>query len=147
MTISWGHKLTIAFIAFALFILMMVYKSVRADFQLVSADYYKEELNYQQVIDGTGRANNLPTPLTVTQNENELIIQLPLQMNAANTTGIIWLYCPADEKKDRKLNLTVDENGKQSIAVNKIIPAAYIVKVNWQTNGQQFYNEQSVLIK
>ena len=147
MTFNWGHKITLAFSAFVVFIFVMVYKAVKTDFQLVTKEYYKEELAYQEVIDGTNKANQLSTAVRIQQADDQLIIQLPEEMKQQTVTGSIWLYCPSEDKNDRKLVLTVDEEGRQSISTKSIAAAGYLAKIRWQANGQTYYTEQRIIIK
>jgi hypothetical protein len=147
MTLNWGHKITLAFSAFVVFMFVMVYKSMKTDFQLVTKEYYKDELAYQQVIDGTNRANKLSGSVEVTQVNNELIIQLPTEMRGKAISGNIWLYCSSDDKKDRRLELAVDENGKQVINSKNMLPANYLLKVTWKADELSYYNEQHIELK
>lgn len=147
MTFNWGHKITLAFSAFVVFIFVMVYKAVKTDFQLVTKEYYKEELAYQEVIDGTNKANQLSTAVRIQQADDQLIIQLPEEMKQQTVTGSIWLYCPSEDKNDRKLVLAVDEEGRQSISTKSIAAAGYLAKIRWQANGQSYYTEQRIIIK
>ena len=147
MTLNWGHKITLAFSAFVVFMFVMVYKSMKTDFQLVTKEYYKDELAYQQVIDGTNRANNLSSSVEVKQANNELIILLPTEMKGKTISGNIWLYCSSDDKKDRRLELTVDENGKQVIDSKNMLPANYSVKITWKADELNYYNEQRIELK
>ncbi len=147
MTFNWGHKITLAFSAFVVFIFVMVYKAVKTDFQLVTKEYYKEELAYQEVIDGTNKANQLSTAVHIQQADDQLIIQLPEEMKQQTVTGSIWLYCPSEDKNDRKLVLAVDEEGRQSISTKSIAAAGYLAKIRWQANGQTYYTEQRIIIK
>lgn len=147
MTFNWGHKLTLAFSAFVVFIFVMVYKAVNTDFQLVTKEYYKDELAYQEVIDGTNKANQLSTAVSIQQVNDQLIIQLPEEMKQQTVTGTIWLYCPSEDKNDRKLVLTVNEEGKQFISTKTIAAAGYWAKIRWQANNQTYYTEQRITIK
>ena len=147
MTFNWGHKITVAFSAFVVFIFVMVYKAVKTDFQLVTKEYYKDELAYQEIIDGTNRANQLSTAVTIQQAGDQLIIQLPEEMKQQTITGSIWLYCPSEDKNDRKLVLTVNEEGKQIISTKSISAAGYLAKIRWQANDQTYYTEQRITIK
>ena len=147
MTLNWGHKITLAFSAFVVFMFVLVYKSMKTDFQLVTKEYYKDELAYQQVIDGTNRANSLSNNVQALQTSAGLIIQLPTEMKGKSITGNIWLYCSSDDKKDRRLELTVDENGKQLIDDKTIMPATYLLKVTWNAGNLNYYNEQRIEIK
>lgn len=147
MTLNWGHKITLAFSAFVVFMFVMVYKSMKTDFQLVTKEYYKDELAYQQVIDGTNNANKLSNSVEVTQVNNELIIQLPVEMKGKTVSGNIWLYCSSDDKKDRRLELAVDENSRQVINRKNILPANYLVKITWKAGELNYYNEQRIDVK
>lgn len=147
MTLNWGHKITLVFSAFVLLMFTLVYKSMKTDFQLVTKEYYKDELAYQQVIDGTNRANKLSGIVQVAQTTDGLSIQLPAEMKGKNISGNIWLYCSSDDKKDRRLALTVDENGKQVMDGKSIPPANYLVKVTWKADELSYYNEQRIEIK
>ncbi len=147
MTLNWGHKITLGFSAFVFFMGFMVYKSMHTDFQLVSKEYYKDELAYQQVIDGTNRANKLSTAVSIAQTDETFTIQLPAEMKGKQASASIWLYCPTDNKKDQRLTLTADADGKLLIARKTIAAGNYVVKTNWQADGTTFYNEQSVSIK
>jgi hypothetical protein len=147
MTFNWGHKLTLAFSAFVVFIFVMVYKAVNSDFQLVTKEYYKDELAYQEVIDGTNKANQLSAAVRIQQVGDQLIIQLPEEMKQQTVTGSIWLYCPSQDKNDRRLALTVNEAGKQTISTKEIAAANYLAKIRWRANNETYYTEQRITIK
>ena len=59
MTLNWGQKMMLVFLVFVGGMSYLVYRCVKTNYDLVSTDYYKEELSYQQVIDGESRANQL----------------------------------------------------------------------------------------
>ena len=56
MTISWGNKIFILYTTFAISMIVLVYKCCQTNYDLVSANYYDEELAYQQLIDGSARS-------------------------------------------------------------------------------------------
>src|SRR5688572_23798846 len=93
MTLNWGHKLIGVFLVFAGMMSWLVYQSVTTRFDLVSKEYYKDELQYQQVIDGTNRANQLGNKVTVEQSGNHIILRLPNEMKQRSVTGSILFYC------------------------------------------------------
>ena len=68
-------------------------------------------------------------------------------MNGKAITGNIWLYCSSDDKKDRRLELRVDENGQQVIDTKTILPANYLVKISWKADELNYYNEQRIALK
>lgn len=138
---NWGNKLLITFIVFGGFMSFLVYKSVTTKFDLVSKEYYKEELAYQQVIDGTKKANALAGKVSITNNEKFILLQLPKELNGQNVSGKIWFYCAADAAKDRKIDLKPDADGKQLLKKNMFFPVNYTIKIDWTSNGEHYYNE------
>ena len=78
MKINWGTGIVIAFGLFMTFILFFVFKvqtDNKYDNELYVEEYYKEELAYQEVIDGTNKANQLSAAVSIQQVEDQLIIQ------------------------------------------------------------------------
>jgi|APLak6261698228_1056238.scaffolds.fasta_scaffold00749_3 hypothetical protein len=146
MTLNWGHKLTIAFIAFATFIFFLIYKTTQSHFDLVSKDYYKDELAYQQVIDGTNQANKLSSSILVEQQKDQISIQFPLEMKQKKAEGTIFFYCTADSKKDKKIAINLSEEAVQLIPAKEILPGKYVVKTTWKADNQNYYNEQPVTV-
>ena len=80
MNINWGHKIILVFVVFVSLIATLVYKSVHTNFELVTKEYYKDELVYQRVIDGTHNANRLAGVTTVTSDQQYVNVQLPEEM-------------------------------------------------------------------
>jgi nitrogen fixation protein FixH len=146
MTFNWGHKVTIGFLAFATMIVYLVVQSMHTHYDLVSKEYYKEELNYQQVIDGASRANQLSSHASITQTNDQLIIQLPKVMQQKTVTGTLLFYSADNAQKDKEIKLQVDENGVQTIDSKLFILGNYTVKIRWQSNGEQYYAEVPVTI-
>src|SRR5688500_1998457 len=103
MTFNWGHKLILVFILFGGMISYLVYRSVTTNFDLVSKEYYKEELAYQQVIDGTRRANLLTSKVAITRQGDSVVISFPQEMKTGSIKGMAWFYYAPDERRDRRL--------------------------------------------
>jgi hypothetical protein len=146
MTLNWGHKLTIVFIAFAAFIFFMIYKTTQSHFDLVSKDYYKDELAYQQVIDGTNQANKLSSSILVQQEKDQISILFPREMKQKKAEGTIFFYCPSNSGKDKTFAIQLSEEAVQVIQAKDLLPGKYIVKITWQADNQHYYNEQPVSI-
>jgi nitrogen fixation protein FixH len=147
MTLNWGHKLTIFICAFAAMILVLVYKSTQTNFDLVTKEYYKDELKFQEVIDGTKRANSLGSKASVIKSGEYIEIQLPAEMKGLGITGSAWFYCAADAKRDIKLPLAMNADVKQQLSSSLLLPGRYTVKLNWTAGAQQYYSETSLDIQ
>jgi hypothetical protein len=81
---------------------------MQQNFELVSKDYYNDELRYQDKIDGVNNANKL-SGVQIAQTPEDVSIQLPKELNGLATTGQVWFYCPINASNDRRIPLEADE--------------------------------------
>lgn len=77
---NWGHKIIIVFILFAAGILTLVTKSMHTRIDMVTPDYYAEELKYQQVIDGRREAQSLSAPVSINQSVQSIGVLFPAEI-------------------------------------------------------------------
>ena len=143
---NWGNKLLIVFALFAGMMSYMVYRCFNVPVDLVSNEYYKDEIAYQQVIDGTKNANALSTKISIQESQSSISIQLPQEMRSKLIKGKILFYCPSNLENDKKIELSTDLNGKQDIDLKKITKGNYTVKIDWTDNNKLYHTEQSVTI-
>jgi hypothetical protein len=144
---SWGNRILWVFIAFAGMISFMVYRCMQTPVNLVSDHYYKDELAYQDVIDGTRHANALTGKVEFLKGTDGIAVQLPLEMQAHIIKGTIFFYCPSDAGRDRRVPLNVDAGGRQAITAGLLLSGHYTVKLSWETDGVRYFNEQSITIQ
>lgn len=142
---NWGYKVMLGFSLFAAMMIYLVYRCFQVNFDLVEKEYYKSELAYQQVIDGSKRADALSASPGIKQSGDYVILQMPDEMKGATISGALWFYCPYDAQKDKKIQLSVDENGIQTFR-NKILPGRYTVKMDWEKDGTTYHSEQLITI-
>lgn len=143
---SWGNKLVGVFIVFIALIGTLVYKSINSSFDLVSKDYYKDELRYQETIDAQKSAAQF-SAIEVAQNNEAVTIQFPEEIKDKKVDGEIWFYSNADASKDIKFKIEVDTNGLMIIAKTQLIKTKYTVKINWQIATTNYYSEKSILVQ
>jgi FixH len=143
---NWGNKLLMTFIVFGAGMFYLVYRSMNTNFELVEKDYYKSELRYQEVIDGSNRANALSTAVNLQQTDNGIILQMPEELKSKVISGDILFYCSYDSKKDRKFQLKISSDGTQLFPSESITPGNYVVKVSWISDKQNYYTEKKLTI-
>jgi hypothetical protein len=144
---NWGNRLLITFILFGAGIFYLVYRSMNTHFELVEKDYYKNELQYQQVIDGSDRAGALQTPLKLEQQEDHILLQLPEEMKKGAVTGDVLFYCAYDERKDKRFRLKADEQGTQVFPAGTVPAGNYTVKISWTLAGKNYYTEKMLTVR
>lgn len=144
---NWGNKLIIVFIAFGSMISYMVYRCMRTPVNLVSEQYYKDELAYQDVIDGTRQANALSSSVALTETAGAVRVQLPREMWGKAVTGSVFFYCPADVARDRHIEMRMDSSGSQEIARGLLPGGHYTVKVSWKSAGVGYYTQVPFIVQ
>jgi hypothetical protein len=144
---NWGNKLLVTFIVFGISMMYLVYRSVNTNYELVEKDYYKSELRYQQVIDGTNRVNQLSSAATLVQTSDGVVLQLPQEMKNYAVSGDIWFYCAYDEKRDKKFALEVNADGIQQFQAASILPGNYTVKISWSSKGENYFSENKLTVR
>lgn len=147
MKLSWGHGLILAFITFGAMIIYLVYGSMKTNYDLVSKEYYKDELAYQSVIDGTQRANRLSSTVKLIQEKDSLVVRFPEEMKNGAIKGTLWLYYAPDARRDRKLPLEINGRNELKFGSSTFFPGNYTAKISWESEGQQYYSEQFIQIQ
>jgi hypothetical protein len=148
---NWGNKLLLVFAAFGGMISYMVYRCMQTPVDLVNKEYYRDELVYQEVIDGSKKANALSGKLKLRQEAGIISLQLPEEMKNTGTglKGNIFFYCPSDVTKDRHIILQPDSAARQEITTGDkaLLPGHYTVKVQWENKGIRYFTEQPFLVQ
>lgn len=143
---NWGNKLVLVFVAFVALIGTLVYKSMNTKFELVSKDYYKDELKYQDKIDAKAAAAKLSDVL-ITTTKDSVNISLPKELENNIIDGNVWLYCNTNEKNDKHVDFKHVTNNTFSIPVNQLNKANYQAKISYTANSKNYYSEKDLAIK
>lgn len=143
---NWGNKLILVFLVFAAGMAFMVYKAVNTNFELVEKDYYKQELRYQEVIDGKAAAANLSSLIELKYSREGILLIFPQEAISTQPVGEVMFYCANDAKRDRKFALTIDKTGKQFFSSTTILPGNYKVKISWTMEEKKYYVEKDILV-
>jgi hypothetical protein len=145
MKLSWGHKIAATYLVFVAGMVFLVLKANSEKFDLVTEDYYGAELKYQEIIDQAANATALSAPVAVEKNGDQLTIRFPSEMNNKKKEINFYLYYPADEKKDFRKSLNVNE-----VEFKLTLPAGfsglYEVKLTWLTDGKKYYHEEKIFL-
>ncbi len=143
----WGHKIIIVFVLFAAGMLTLVTKSIRTKIDMVTPDYYAEELKYQQVIDGQDNVVQLSAPVKVVQSNQDLEITFPEELHGRALTGQVLFYRPSDSGKDFVLPLQLNEHGQLLVSRERFIKGGYRVKMRWEMSGKPYFQEEYINIQ
>ncbi len=139
---NYGSWITIAFILFAGLIISLVVVCVKQDISLVSADYYQQEIKYQQRIDDI--SNTTERKVDLKRNQNK--IDLSFGENADGLTGEVLMFRPSDANLDRSYQLRLDSEGQFQMDISALKRGLWKMKISWKQNGQTFFEEKTIVI-
>ena len=143
MKISWGHGVVIALGAFILFILGMIFLFPigKQNSELITENYYEEELKYQEVIDAKNSADNLTEKPTVALEKQGITIIFPKEINNNNTEFNYYLYRAENRNLDIKKEFTLDANNAHTIPANVVAKGGYTLKLKWKNNNLNYQRD------
>lgn len=115
---------------------------------LVSPDYYAQELRHQEQIDRRERAQALPDRVRITYDaaRQNLTLTLPIEHALLQPVGVIHFYRPSAAGLDQKRPLDVGSDGRQVLDARQLDPGLWRVRVQWTVEGRDYFAEQEVVI-
>lgn len=144
--INWGTGIVIAFIAFITFILYFVIAmntNKKYDHDLVTEDYYKEELNYQNDIDKQKNANTLSENISYNLTAEGIVIQFPKEFEIEKITGKVFLYRPSNKQLDFEIPISLS-NTYLLIPDKSLVDGRWNIKIDWQYNGKSYLFKEAI---
>jgi hypothetical protein len=141
MKLTWGHKLIFVFILFGSMMTYMVCRSFGTRVDLVSREYYNDELAYQELIDGAQTVSDKGAGLKLTFHGRVVTVQAA-DSGALPTKGTAWFYCVSDSDKDQRISLGESSLGTRALAGVLLKEGRYIAKLRWSTAEGDFYSEK-----
>ena len=140
---TWGHGMVLALAGFIAFILGMIFFYTRGyqTSEMVSENYYEDELIYQDVIDAKTAAASLVEKPVYTQNADGIRITFPKQFTNANSKFKFFLFRTEDSNLDIKKETELDSNNSIFIPAKAGIlkDGSYTLKLNWKENSGKAY--------
>ena len=143
MKLSWGYKIAIAYIAFVSGMGILVFKAGSQKFDLVTKDYYDQELKYQNILDQSANTAKLSSPPVVQSTATELKIHFPTEMKGKQKSVDFYLYYPADAKRDLRKSITIGEN-ELIQPLPEAMRGSYELKLSWAVEGVRYYFEKKL---
>jgi len=143
---SWSWRIVILYVGFVSMILTLVFKARSEKVELVTPDYYAQELVYQGRIDAIKRACELSGPVVFEVQQEGIEVVMPVECKGQNLRGEIKLYRPSDSELDQQFPFEPDTAGVQLLSVKNLQTGYYLLQVLWKMNDQDYYFEKSIVI-
>lgn len=116
--------------------------------ELVSADYYEQEVAYQQQINRFKRSADVGVSIGYVGGDRGGAIRVawPEASRPVQGPGKVCLYRPSEAALDREIPLAVDADGVQVIDASPLKPGLWKVRVHWGPEDTGYYTERSVVV-
>lgn len=147
MKLNWGTGIVLAFIGFISFIMYFVINmntEKKYDTDLVTEDYYKAELEYQNDIDKESNAKNLASNISWKKTDEGLEITFPESMNINQIAGKVFLYRPSNKQVDFETAISLS-NHNLLIPDKRLLDGRWNIKVDWQYKGKSYLFKEEII--
>jgi hypothetical protein len=124
----------------------LVVRASQQNIDLVTPDYYAQELKYQDRIDESNRAASLSEQLQFSVEHHVLTIKFPSEFAGKTITGNVLLYCPSNKENDISRTITV-ANNTMNITIPEKNSGAHELQVSWEVDGVKYYFGKSLFIQ
>ncbi|MBU0985393.1 MAG: FixH family protein [candidate division Zixibacteria bacterium] len=145
---QWGLAVYALYGGFVVFVLAMVVFASFNDIQLVTPDYYQQELAYQERIDRSRLTiERQAIPGVVYESENNRItVSFADTWPPDQYEGTLALFRPSDAALDITLPVRPDSVLHQSVGAAGLARGLWRVQITWNVGELAFYSEQTVYL-
>ena len=141
MKISWGTGIAIFYSFFVIAMLVFVYAASKQDNSLVSDTYYEEDLSYQKKLDKMQRTNQLKHVFVLSIEQNATGISVTFPEELPHFKGNMTLFHPAYASLDQAYPIENNAQNKQVIPVEKLKKGRWLVKIEGENEGKNYFYE------
>ncbi|UHG93545.1 FixH family protein [Spirosoma oryzicola] len=140
---NWGKTIILVFVLFAGFIGTMVYRMTRERVDLVSDNYYQNEIDYQQHIDRvTNARTNDSVTMTYQADLERVVVVLPSDLRK----GEINFYRPSDRQQDFRVAIPARHAIRQIISTKDLDKGIWRVQFTWSDGQREYYKEEQLFL-
>ena len=147
MKINWGFKILISYAVFVAGIITMAAISMSKNIDLVSENYYEQEIKYQDQIDILKNSRQLDENINVSFNKNVIQLMLSNKDLFKDVKGEIYFYRTSNAKKDFKVEFKPDDSGMQNISAVNLETGLWKVKISLYEGENKYYSEKNIIIR
>jgi hypothetical protein len=140
---NWGKWIVVSFLLFVGLMATIVTISMKQDVNLVSPQYYQDDLDYQHQLDRKNNAEALVEKPEISIANNQLRVFFGAQ---AVEGGTVSVFRPSDNRLDQHFRLKSSADPLQVFPMKTLTKGAYRIKMQWLAKGKEYYLEKFVII-
>lgn len=146
---NWGTGIVVGMGIFMIFILQYVVRvQVDKDYdnELVTENYYQEEINIDNNYQAEQNALILGNQFTIEKSSEGVVISFPETMDVQNINGKISLYRPSDQSLDQTIDISLSSSNYLLIPLHQLADGRWDISVHFQYEGKQYLKKSTILI-
>ena len=139
--INWGTSIVLVFIAFISFIMYFVITmstDKKFDYDLVSNNYYQNELKLQGDIDAFKNAKTLEEDVKFERIKKGVKITFPSNLDFKKVKGKVFLYRPSNKQLDFEMPIALSDSYYLLMPDKRLLDGRWNIIVDWTYNGQRY---------
>ena len=140
MKFNWGTGIVITIIAFISFIMYFVITmSTNNSYShdLVTDNYYQQEIAYQQEINAEKNLKKLTEKITIQKSDKGLRINFPSKFKNKNIEGTMFLYRPSNKQLDFEIPISIS-NTYLLVPENRLLDGRWNIKIKWNHKNTNY---------
>jgi nitrogen fixation protein FixH len=144
---AWPLGIVTAFILFIGGTTALIVVACQHPSELVSANYYEDELRFQDHMDKIDRTRLAAASLAYDPSLARLTLMLPVAHAQSGLAGTIRFFRPSSSGLDKTVELSPDARGIQNVDVGTLQPGLWKVKVSWTADGVEYLLDEKIVIQ
>ena len=147
MKINWGTGIVLAFIGFISFIMYFIITmnvDKKFDHDLVTEDYYAEELTYQADINKLENAKKLSENISYERTDEGLVILFPSNLDFKKISGNVFLYRPSNKQLDFETKISLSEF-HLLIPDKRLVDGRWNIQIDWQYDNVPYLYKETII--
>lgn len=141
MKMNWGTGITIALVIYMVSVVGVVIFTFQKDVNLVTEDYYAQELAYDDQIARIRNTDALEFKPELEYVRGAEAVQLTFPTNITPEEGTVLFYRPSDFTQDRSYKLKLNSDHFQAFDFTNMSKGMWKVKLQWEMAGSSYYQE------
>jgi len=145
----WALGISITISAFFVTVVSVALYFGTQPVDMVTSDYYTNDLQYQKKIDVIRRTEKLASKPSIRYDEasSDCVVSFSDTLHSTAKTGSIFFYRTNDSRCDFSKSLNVSHAGAQRISMQNLPKGIWIVKLEWSEDGKSYYVEERIFTR
>lgn len=140
----WPYAIIIVLVLFMSYIVQFVYRSTLYPTDLVTEDYYQQEMTFQAKIEKSSNALSIKDQMSFEIQDGLIAVAFPKEWK--KISGTLSLYNPMNKKLDVSMPFTTQDNVLK-MKLKDLQVGKWIIKLDFDYNGKGYFVEEKTIIR